>query len=195
MGRPRNSLLRYLYLLAATMLIAGCGSSGGSNTIGIGNENKADSAVIKPVKKSCTRAGGSRYRLASSIKTPTTGPLSKEPKVTPPRGPAPKKLEIKDLIRGTGREVKAGGNVVINYVMVAYKSGKGNVVLSSWEDCELTTASLKTVIPGWSKGIPGMKVGGRRELVIPAALAFGEQRTGSIPSEATMVAVIDLLGI
>jgi peptidylprolyl isomerase len=184
--RSRSALA--LTGLAATMLIAGCGSSGNSSTITVGLENKADNALVKqteaPAKKAATTA---------SAKTPTSGPLSTEPKVTPPSGPAPTKLEIKDLITGTGPEVKAGGSVTVNYVGVLFKSGK--TFDASWKRGEPSTFSLAGVIPGWTKGIPGMKVGGRRELVIPSALAYGAKGSPpSIPPNAPLVFVIDLLG-
>lgn len=184
--RPRAVLA--LTGLAATLLIAGCGSSGSSSTITVGLENKADSALVKqseaPAKKTSTSA---------AAKTPTSGPLAKEPKVTPPSGPAPTKLEIKDLIAGTGPEVKAGASVTVNYVGVLYKGGK--IFDASWKRGEPSTFSLSGVIAGWTKGIPGMKVGGRRELVIPAALAYGAKGSPpSIPANAPLVFVIDMLG-
>ena len=106
-------------------------------------------------------------------KTPTTGPLSKKPVVTSPSGTPPTKEVIKDLIVGTGAEAKTGQTVTMNYVGINYKSGKE--FDSSWKRNEPFTFTLgkKSVIPGWEKGIPGMKVGGRRELRDPAALAYG----------------------
>ena len=168
--------------LAATVLIAGCGGSSSSSTIGVGNENKSDEALVK--------AGETAV-----VKTPTSGPLATEPKVTPPAGPAPTKLEKKDLIVGTGKEAKAGDTVSVNYVGVLYKNGK--VFDASWKRKEPFQFKLGQgqVIPGWDQGVPGMKVGGRRELVIPAELAYG--KTGSpptIPANAPLVFVIDLLG-
>lgn len=168
--------------LAAAALIAGCGGSGSSSTIGVGNENKSDQALVK--------AGEGK-----EVKTPTTGPLASEPKVTPPSGPAPTKLEKKDLIVGTGKEANAGATVTVNYVGVLYKGAKE--FDASWKRKEPFQFKLGSgqVIPGWDQGVRGMKVGGRRELVIPAKLAYG--KTGSpptIPPNAPLVFVIDLLG-
>jgi peptidylprolyl isomerase len=176
---------RTFFLLAAlalTALIAGCGS-GGSSTITIGNENPKDSALAKAGKEVPTPT------------TPTSGPLSKEPKVTPPSGPAPKTLEKKDLIVGTGPEAKTGQRVTVNYVGVLFKGGKQ--FDASWKRKEPFTFTLGrgAVIKGWDQGVPGMKVGGRRELVIPAELAYGFAGQGeTIPSNAPLVFVIDLLG-
>jgi peptidylprolyl isomerase len=180
--RARSRTLLGLTALAAAALIAGCGGSGSSSTIGVGNENKSDESLVK--------AGETAV-----AKTPTSGPLATEPKVTPPSGAAPKTLEKKDLIVGTGKEAKAGDTVTVNYVGVLYKGGKE--FDASWKRKEPFQFKLgeKQVIPGWDQGVPGMKVGGRRELVIPSELAYG--KTGSpptIPANAPLVFVIDLLG-
>jgi peptidylprolyl isomerase len=183
---PRAGLLAAGLL--ATIAIAGCGS-GGSSTITIGNENTADNALIKAGEKSSSSS-------TAAVKTPTSGPLSTEPKVTPPSGPAPTKLETKDLIVGTGAEAKAGDKITVNYVGVLYKGGKE--FNASWETKEPFSFTLGQgqVIKGWDQGIPGMKVGGRRELIIPAELAYG--KTGSppkIPPNAPLVFVVDLLAV
>ncbi len=90
--------------------------------------------------------------------------------MTVPSGPAPKKLVIKDLIKGTGKAVTSPTqSVTVNYVGVLYKGGKE--FDSSWSRHEPSTFPLTGVIAGWTQGIPGMKVGGRRELIIPAELA------------------------
>ncbi len=111
--------------LTAAIAIAGCGSSGGSSTITIGNENSADDALIK---------AGETTTSSAAVKTPTSGPLATEPKVTPPTGPPPTKLETKNLIVGTGAEAKDGEKVTVNYVGVLYKTGK--VFNASWETKE-----------------------------------------------------------
>lgn len=179
----RARALASLAALAVAALIAGCGSSGSSSSIGVGVENKSDESLAK--SSTTTKAAT----------TPTTGPLASEPKITPPSGPAPTTLTKKDLITGTGAEAKAGATVSVNYVGVLYKGGK--VFDASWKRKEPFSFTLGEgkVIAGWEKGVPGMKVGGRRELIIPAAEAYGA--TGSpptIPANAPLVFVIDLLG-
>ncbi len=173
--------------LAATIAIAGCGSSGSSSTITIGNENSSDQALIKASESTTSSAAS---------ETPKIGPLATEPKVTPPTGPAPTKLETKNLIVGTGAEAKAGQKITVNYVGVLYKTGK--VFNASWETKEPFSFTLGEgqVIKGWDEGIPGMKVGGRRELIIPAELAYG--KAGSppkIPPNEALVFVVDLLAV
>jgi peptidylprolyl isomerase len=172
--------------LGALVLIAGCGSSSSSSTIGIGNENSSDNALAK---------GGETSSTSTTAKTPTTGPLATEPTVKPPPGPPPSSLGIKDLIKGTGPEAKAGETVTVNYVGVLYHGGKE--FDASWKRHEPFSFALGQgqVIPGWDKGVVGMKVGGRRELIIPSALAYGPKGSPpTIPPNAPLVFVIDLLG-
>jgi peptidylprolyl isomerase len=190
MLRSRASLAAVA--LGATILIAGCGS-GGSSTITVGNENTADNALIKSTEKTSSTSTPS---TTATAKTPTSGPLSKEPKVTVPTGPAPSKLETKELITGTGAEAKDGDTVTVNYVGVLYKGGKE--FDASWKRDEPFSFTLGKgqVIPGWDQGVAGMKVGGRRELIIPSALAYGAKGSGStIPPNAPLVFVVDLLGV
>jgi peptidylprolyl isomerase len=171
--------------LGVALLLAGCGSSG-SSTIGVNNQNSADQTLAKSTTPSSSPT-------STSATTPTSGPLSKEPHVAPPAGPAPSKLVVKDLVAGTGAEAKAGGSVTVNYVGVLYKGG--TEFDASWKRGEPATFSLQGVIPGWTQGIPGMKVGGRRELIIPASLAYGAKGSPpKIPPNAPLVFVIDLLG-
>ena len=180
--------------LLAAIAIAGCGSSGGSSTITVGNENSPDNALIKSTETTSKTSTSSTSTTAA--KTPTSGPLSKEPKVTPPTGAAPAKLETKELIAGTGAEAKNGDTVTVNYVGVLYKTGKE--FNASWETKEPFSFALGKgqVIAGWDQGIPGMKVGGRRELIIPAPLAYGTKGSPpKIPGNEALVFVVDLLGV
>jgi peptidylprolyl isomerase len=188
--RSRTSLA--VATLGAAALIAGCGSSGSSSTIGVNNQNKADETLAK---SSGTASTPTPTTPTTTAKTPTSGPLSKEPKVTPPSGPAPTKLVVKDIIKGTGPEAKAGGSVTVNYVGVLYHGA--TEFDASWKRGEPATFSLEPgrLIAGWTQGIPGMKVGGRRELIIPAPLAYGAKGSPpKIPPNAPLVFVIDLLG-
>ena len=90
-----------------------------------------------------------------------------KPKVTVPKGAPPKKLEIKEIEEGTGAEAKAGDEVTVQYVGVGYRPARE--FDSSWGRSEpfTFTARRRQVIPGWDQGVEGMKVGGRRELIIP----------------------------
>jgi peptidylprolyl isomerase len=174
-------------------LIAGCGSSG-SSTIGVGNES--DTSSVPHVAGETTPTSTTPTTPTASAKTPTSGPLASKPTVTVPTGAAPKTLVVKELITGTGPEAKPGNPVTVNYVGVLYHGGKE--FDSSWKRSEpfAFTLGKGQVIKGWDQGVAGMKVGGRRELIIPAELAYG--KTGSpptIPAEAPLVFVVDLLAV
>jgi FKBP-type peptidyl-prolyl cis-trans isomerase len=187
MTHARNGFA--LLTLALSILIAGCGSSGGSSTITVGNENSADQALLKASSPTSTGATG-------TASTPTSGPLSTEPTVTAPKGAPPTTLVTKDLIVGTGPEAKPGQSVTVNYVGALYSTGK--VFDASWRRHEPFVFALgkKQVITGWDQGVAGMKVGGRRELIIPPSLGYGSKGVPpSIPANATLVFVVDLLAV
>jgi FKBP-type peptidyl-prolyl cis-trans isomerase len=170
----RLSIICGLVLLSAAL--AACGSS------------KAPGVVQAP-------AGGET--VASVPTTPKPPPqLATKPTVVVPSGAPPSHLVTRDLIPGTGQTVSSGQTVTVNYVGVLYKNGKE--FDSSWKRNQPLTTALTPggIIPGWVQGIPGMKVGGRRELIIPPSLGYG--KTGSpptIPPNSTLVFVVDLLSV
>jgi peptidylprolyl isomerase len=121
--------------------------------------------------------------------------LSK-PEVQVPSGPPPKELQVVDVTEGDGAEAQDGDTLTMQYVGVNYANGKE--FDSSWDAGQPFTFQLGAgeVIPGWDQGLVGMKVGGRRELVIPPDLAYGE--TGQPPvikPNETLVFVVDLLDV
>jgi peptidylprolyl isomerase len=177
----RARALAAFAMLAVGHLIAGCGgSSGESSTITIGNENKADSKLVSA--------------SANLIpKTPATGPHSEEPKIAVGKGAPPTELVKKDLVVGTGAEAKKGSTVYVNYVGANYKTGK--IFDASWKRKEpfLFVIGTGEVIEGWDQGVVGMKVGGRRELVIPSKLGYGAKGNLNIPKNEALIFVVDLL--
>ena len=108
-------------------------------------------------------------------------------------GPAPEELIITDLVEGTGEQAKSGDTVDVHYVGVEFDTGEQ--FDSSWDRGESITFPLAGLIAGWQDGIPGMKVGGRRQLVIPPELAYGPAGGGHRLSGKTLVFVIDLLAV
>jgi peptidylprolyl isomerase len=139
-------------------------------------------------------SGGSTGSTATTAKVPPA--LSKEPVVTVPKGAPPTHLVTKDLIQGTGQTAQAGETVTVNYVGALYKTGK--TFDSSWSRNQPFTTPLAagSVISGWVKGIPGMKVGGRRELIIPPSEAYGAKGSPpTIPANSTLIFVVDLLSV
>ena len=125
--------------------------------------------------------------------TTTAGSASADaPKVTVPSAPATK-LEITDLKVGDGAEATPGSTVTVNYIGVGQKSGK---VFDSSYGQQPATFPLDQVIKGWTDGIPGMKVGGRRQLVIPGDQAYGANPpSADISPNETLVFIVDLLAV
>jgi peptidylprolyl isomerase len=165
-------------LALAAAGVAACGSS------------KAPGVVTAP-------SGGATAESVASTPPPPPA-LSKKPVVTVPKTPPPTTLVKKDLIVGTGATAAAGKTVTVNYVGVLYKNGKE--FDSSWKNGQPASFQLTTgpngVIPGWVQGIPGMKVGGRRELIVPPSLGYGAKGSPpTIPPNSTLVFVVDLLSV
>ena len=133
---------------------------------------------------------------ASSKPEATSTPAKTKPEITVPKGEAPKKLVIKDIEEGTGATAEAGKQVTVQYVGISFLNGRQ--FDASWDRGEPFSFQLGSggVIQGWDQGVEGMKVGGRRQLVIPPDLAYGAE--GSPPSigpNETLVFVIDLLNV
>ncbi|MFF2552843.1 FKBP-type peptidyl-prolyl cis-trans isomerase [Nocardia sp. NPDC058058] len=108
-------------------------------------------------------------------------------------GPAPATLVIKDLVEGTGALAEPGSTVDVHYVGVEFDNG--DEFDSSWNRGESIKFPLRNLIQGWQEGIPGMKVGGRRQLTIPPELAYGPAGAGHRLSGKTLVFIIDLLDV
>jgi peptidylprolyl isomerase len=152
-------------LLAAALLAAGCGG------------------------------GSSDETAATRTPTATPTPEPTKPRVQVPKGPLPKRLVITDLRKGTGRVARSGDTVTVQYVGVSALNGRQ--FDASWDRGEPFTFQLGAgnVIQGWDRGVAGMRVGGRRRLVIPSNLAYGPQGSGPIGPNETLVFVIDLLKV
>jgi len=116
-----------------------------------------------------------------------------KPEFDAPTGPAPTELVIRDLIEGEGTEAKPGDTVTVHYAGVEFESGEE--FDSSWGRGETIQFPLRGLIQGWQDGIPGMKVGGRRELVIPPHLAYGPVGGGHFLSCKTLIFIIDLVAV
>jgi len=102
-------------------------------------------------------------------------------------------LGVADLSVGSGAEAKAGDTLTVDYCGVGL--GGKTVFDSSWASGQPATFALDGLIAGWQQGIPGMKVGGQRLLVIPGELAYGDQGSGPIGPNETLAFVIQLESI
>jgi peptidylprolyl isomerase len=126
----------------------------------------------------------------------STADAGSKPDVQIPEGPPPSELVSEDLETGDGDEAKTGDTVSVQYVGIDFETGEE--FDSSWERGEPFQFQLGSgqVIQGWDEGVVGMKVGGRRQLVIPPDLAYGKEgQPPSIGPNATLVFVIDLVSI
>jgi peptidylprolyl isomerase len=114
-----------------------------------------------------------------------------KPEIEPRMEAAPTQLIWADVIEGSGERAVAGAVVEVHYLGVDYESGEE--FDSSWNRGESITFPLSSLIRGWQEGIPGMKVGGRRELICPPEWAYGPAGGGHRLSGQTLVFAIDLL--
>ncbi|WP_415297278.1 FKBP-type peptidyl-prolyl cis-trans isomerase [Cellulosimicrobium sp. SJTW-1] len=115
------------------------------------------------------------------------------PEVDAPEDPAPTELVVEDITVGDGPEATPGATVNVHYLGVEYETGEE--FDASWNRGESINFPLRSLIAGWQQGIPGMKVGGRRKLVVPPELAYGPAGGGHRLSGKTLIFVIDLLGV
>jgi peptidylprolyl isomerase len=123
------------------------------------------------------------------------GKFGTAPTVVVPPGAPPTNFEVSDLITGTGAAVKTGDKLTMQYVLATYSSRK--VIQSSWTSQPFSlTLGVTPLIPGWDQGLLGMRVGGRREMIIPPSLGYGARSPGAgISKNDTLVFVVDLLKI
>jgi peptidylprolyl isomerase len=121
---------------------------------------------------------------------------NEKPEIDRPTGNPPTALEVTDLWEGDGAVAKSGDTVAVHYVGVAWSSGEE--FDSSWNRGTPLRFRLGVgqVIAGWDQGVQGMKVGGRRQLVIPAHLAYGDRGAGgAIAPGENLIFVCDLVSV
>jgi peptidylprolyl isomerase len=176
----QGRLLLLIVAICAALAFAGCGGGDDSTS--------SDSTA--------SGEATSGEEATSTEESAEAAPEGTKPKVTVPSGPPPKKLETKELRQGDGAEAKAGDYVTVQYVGVGYDSKEQ--FDASWDRGEPFSFTLGggEVIKGWDQGIAGMKVGGQRELTIPANLAYGPAGSPPVigPNE-TLIFVVDLLAV
>jgi peptidylprolyl isomerase len=207
----RSRLLPFT-TLAAALALAACGSTTTQAKKSAGSATNADTAHIIPAPSAAqtlkppatkpatipatTGSTGATTPKAASV--PKSGPLSTEPKITVPKAAAPTTLLKKNIIVGTGAVAASGDELTVDYVGALYKNG--SIFDASWKSAATGSPfqfqiGVGSVIPGWDRGLVGMRVGGRRELIIPPSLAYKNVAQGKIPANSTLIFIVDLLGV
>jgi FKBP-type peptidyl-prolyl cis-trans isomerase len=172
--------------LLVLVLLGGCGgadSSTGAAEQSKGRDVTTEQPPAKPGKPIPVQSGAQAAKRS-------------EARVYVPDAPLPKKLIVTDMIKGAGPAAKPGDELTVNFVAVRYDDGE--FFESSWGWPKRFTFKLRKqdVIPGWVEGLPGMREGGRRHLVVPGTMAA---RFGVPPSQETrqnaLVYVVDLIEV
>ncbi len=185
MPRPMVRLIRHALLLIAVVAVLGVAACGDDDDSGGGAS--ADTAQ----KDTGTEASTSPAEAEEALKDTSTKPVIPKPTGSPPR-----KLVKEDIVKGKGPRAKPGDTVVVNYVGMNFSNGQE--FDASWDRGQPFPVQLGagSVIPGWEKGLIGIRKGGRRKLTIPPELAYGAQGSPpAIPPNETLIFVIDAVSI
>lgn len=170
--KPRSSA-RILVVGALLFTLAACGSSSAKSDV----STKGTSGPPAPTTPTTPAADSAKGKPCVAV----AGPLPTGAPAVPVKvGPPPTALVVEDITPGTGAEVLATSTVTVDYIGVSCSTGK--VFDDSYSRGQPATFPLSQVIPGWSQGLVGMKVGGTRLLGIPSELGYGA--TGSPPDIA-----------
>jgi FKBP-type peptidyl-prolyl cis-trans isomerase len=183
--KTKLSILFTFAVLAA--LISGCGGGGA----GYPSQSELDAAA--PSADTGSTEKTSDKSSSKPGKPPkVSGKFGSKPEIATPAGDPPEKLVTKDLKTGTGKTAEDGDEVTVNYLGENWDGGT-EFDTSFGKDPFKFTLGEGGVIKGWDQGVKGMKVGGRRLLIIPPDLGYGETGQGaSIPANSTLVFVVDL---
>ncbi|MDX6669839.1 MAG: hypothetical protein QOI91_202 [Solirubrobacteraceae bacterium] len=181
---PFRALL--LLPVLAALALAGCSK-----------DNKQANSASTPAATASTPAAttpaGGTGTAAPAAATGANTDLTKKPTIQKGSGPAPKKLVVQDIVKGSGPGAKPGEQMSMQYVGALYDTGQE--FDASWDRGQPFTLQLGQgmVIAGWDQGLVGIKKGGRRKLIIPPDLGYGPQGQGPIPPDATLVFIVDRL--
>ncbi len=177
-------------VLSVGLLLAGCGGGSSPTTT-----SSTTSTTTAQASGGTCYTGGTAIDVIPVKDRSPKGTPGVAPTVTVPNSPAPSALQCADLIVGTGKAAKANNSVNVEYVLATYSTH--GVVQSSWTSQPFSfNLGQGQVIPGWDEGVLGMRVGGRRELIIPPSLGYGDQSPGAgIAANDTLVFVVDVLSI
>jgi peptidylprolyl isomerase len=172
--KPSYLISLFSSLVIASTLLVGCTTDGGAPSDAPMGQQEEGSANVAGMPK-------------------VSGDLGQEPQIGAPEGNPPSELVTEDVFLGTGAEALPGSTLTVHYTLMTWSNGQ--IVESSWIG-DPATFPLSGVILGWQEGIPGMKEGGRRLLVIPPDLGYGEAGAGaSIAPNETLIFVVDLIKV
>lgn len=173
---------------AAALALAACGSSTSGGAAG--STTTAPTTVAPQASPSVVPS-----TVGPDAVPPVTGPQGKKPAIAKPTGTPPTSLLVHDVIVGTGATATRGAKVTVHYTGAVYATGA--VFQSSYDAGQPFTFTLGVgqVIAGFDAGVEGMKVGGRRELVIPPTLGYGAEAQAGIPANSTLIFVVDLVSV
>jgi len=181
---------RALAAVALGTALVGLTACGGSST----SASSAADGGSSPAASSAPASPTACTSQAPVAQASGTTDLTKKPQIEIPDGPPPCNLVISDIVKGSGTEATSGQTITVKYVGVTYPDGKE--FDASWGREDFTfQLGAGQVIGGWDQGFTGMKVGGRRQLVIPPDLGYGPEGSGPIPPNATLVFVVDLVKV
>lgn len=166
---------------------------GAQNLSGFGLEEDEPVVAIFDVTKAFpSKADGEpQYNDAAGMPTVVRAPDGR-PGIIVPDSAAPTDLEVQTLLKGDGEKIADGDKVLVNYTGVTWD--EKTVFDSSW-DRTPATFDLASLIPGFTQGLVGQTVGSQVLIVIPPELGYGEAGSGAVPANATLVFVVDILGI
>ena len=155
-------------------------------------------AISAMLLSACTTDGGVDPMVNSdtnsSANPAVSGAKGAKPIISAPVGNPPATLTTTDIFEGDGKEAVATSTLEVHYTLMAWSTGV--LVESSWDSGQTATFPLSGVIAGWQQGIPGMKEGGRRLLVIPSELGYGSVGNGpNIGPNETLIFVVDLISV
>jgi FKBP-type peptidyl-prolyl cis-trans isomerase len=177
-------------LVLPALLLAGAVSACG------GNDNSDNLGQSSPTPSATATASPTPAVSACPAGAPTKD-MSKKPAVVLPAGSTPPAdTTFTDVVVGKGKEARSGSHVAVKYVGVLFDTCQE--FDSSWKTSPSQTLPFTIgsgVIPGFSKGTTGMRVGGRRQVIIPAKDGYGDNPVGAIPAGATLIFVIDLVSV
>ncbi|GAA2982308.1 FKBP-type peptidyl-prolyl cis-trans isomerase [Actinokineospora diospyrosa] len=196
---------KFMIAVAVGVSLTACANSEQASTQGPGDATvsakarptSSSAAPTTTVAPSATQPQGGGGQECSVDDVLVEGAAGSKPKITiPPACGAPKGLQSKDLIEGTGPDVKAGVTLDTHYVLVAWSDKQQKD--SSWDRGEpypLENVGKAQVIDGWNEGLLGMKQGGRRLLIVPPEKGYGAQGNSGIVPNETLVFVIDAVKV